>query len=304
MSGVAGLSVERNGAIWPYRMVTSLFQHLLSTYPSRLSIDTQTPALSITYTASSTHPYAISTPRGTIHTKQLIHATNGHTGHLLPLLRGAIFSCKGHMTVQVPGSLFPVPNSNSNSNPSNARNPNTTPKHRSWSIVYSTFGLDYITQNPLSNELWYGGGLIRGADSGLSAFGDANDSTTDRLTLTHLHSAGRTFFGPQNWSAENAHHERVKSEWCGIMGFTADELPLVGRLPEICTGRKGDDEFIAAGFSGYGMVGCWGSGKALAEILVLGKAGKDFPRSYLVTEQRLGGMKGKVAIKSFLGLGM
>jgi glycine/D-amino acid oxidase-like deaminating enzyme len=283
MSGVAGIAVEPSGAIWPYRMITTMFSHLINTYPTRLSIETGTPALSIIYSPGSSHPYEITTPRGTIKAKQLVHCTNGYTGHLLPGLRGKIWPCKGHMSVQVPGEKFPRKGD------------------RSWSVVYDTLGLDYVTQNVSTGELWYGGGLIRGKDAGLSAFGDSNDEVMDTMTRVHLHGAGPVFYGKENWGEEKGGEGRVKAEWSGIMGFTADGLPLVGNLPEIVTGRQGEREWICGGFNGYGMPNCWGSGKALADLMVLGKIGDDFPESYLVNQARLDGMKGENAVEVFFG---
>lgn len=168
-------------------------------------------------------------------------------------------------------------------------------------MVYDGFGLDYVTQNVYTGELWYGGGLIRGKDSGLGAFGDSDDTSMDTMTKIHLHGAGPVFYGKENWGVEIGGEGRVKAEWSGIMGFTADGLPLVGKLPESTTGREGKGEWIAAGFNGYGMPNCWGSGKALAEIIVNGKPGDEFPETYLVSEERLETMKGEDAVAVLFG---
>lgn len=116
----------------------------------------------------------------------------------------------------------------------------------------------------------------------------------------------------------------VKTVWSGIMGFTGDHLPLVGRLPHHVTGRgpsasqsqadatsaettngtpngldvqnergSGKGEFIAAGFNGYGMANCWSAGEAVAKI-ALGhdeEADEFLPRSYRCTEERLGRLR-------------
>jgi glycine/D-amino acid oxidase-like deaminating enzyme len=118
---------------------------------------------------------------------------------------------------------------------------------------------------------------------------------------------------------------RVKALWSGIEGVSADELPWVGRVPPKLSGRKpvgavggplsstekGDDmsiatdslysqdnivpvdlappgEWVAAGYTGEGMVHAWMSGKALAQM-VLGREGKEdewFPEIMRITEGR------------------
>jgi len=334
MSGVAGIAVEPSGAIWPYRMVTSIFADLLSTYGDRFRIETETAALSITHRdeeSSQEYPYAVHTPRGVIRAKHIVHCTNGYAGHLLPGLRGKIYPCKGHMSVQVPGKAFPrLGGSSRTTTGTESQSQSQNQKQnqsRSWSIVYPSGGLDYVTQNINTGELWYGGGLIRGEAGGRAAFGDADDTTMDAMTRCHLHGAPPVFYGLENWGDDDEEEggggtgtstsntsPRVKAEWSGIMGFTADALPLVGQLPLSATGRAGRGEWIAAGFNGYGMPNCWGSGRALAQQMMMmmmmmsasgkGEAGKEpldesFPTSYLVTEERLRGMNGEEAVSAF-----
>jgi len=80
----------------------------------------------------------------------------------------------------------------------------------------------------------------------------------------------------------------VRKVWSGIMGFTADHLPLVGPLPETVTNRGEEGcEWIAAGFNGYGMPLCWSCGEAVAKML-LGLEVSDFlPEVFLATTERL-----------------
>lgn len=291
MSGVAGIAVEQSGAVWPYRMITSIFAHLLSTYPTRFTIETHTPATNITLVNPNPSPsapvsaykYAISTPRGTIHTNQIVHCTNGHAAHLLPHLRGKLYPVRGHMSVQRPGNLFPQVGG-----------------ERSWSVVWDHTGLDYITQNAKSSELFYGGGLVRGKDGGLDSMGNANDDEEDLFNKIHLAGALPVFFGKENWGEGSA----VKSTWSGVMGFTGDGLPLVGRLPASVTRREGDGEWIAAGFNGYGMPNTWGCGKAVARMMMGRDVDLDglFPGSYLVSEERVERMSGEVGVKAMFGL--
>ncbi|HZG37857.1 MAG TPA: FAD-binding oxidoreductase, partial [Nodosilinea sp.] len=51
----------------------------------------------------------------------------------------------------------------------------------------------------------------------------------------------------------------IEYEWTGIMGFTADDNPIVGELP----GRPG--EYVSAGYTGHGMAVAIAAGRAIAE---------------------------------------
>jgi glycine/D-amino acid oxidase-like deaminating enzyme len=53
----------------------------------------------------------------------------------------------------------------------------------------------------------------------------------------------------------------VERRWGGIMGFTPDQLPLLGPVP----GRRGT--FISAGYSGHGMGFAFLAARVLVEHL-------------------------------------
>ena len=264
-------------------MVTAVFEHLLDKYPGRISIETLTPVESVTEVPTDAFPYKIQTNRGTIEAKHVVYCTNAHTGSLLPSLRSKIFPLRGHMTVQIPGDKFAHVGA-----------------ERSWSITYGGHGIDYITQNPKTDEIYIGGGFTRGRDDGIFDVGNTDDSSSDRLTRAHLHGILPVAFGSENWGKDSSLGPRVKAEWTGIMGFTADGLPLVGNLPKFTTGRDGNGEWIAAGFNGYGMVNCWLSGKAVAHQ-ILGKNVDWFPEQFGVSSERLLAMKDEDVVRGFLG---
>ncbi|EGR44571.1 uncharacterized protein TRIREDRAFT_70092 [Trichoderma reesei QM6a] len=260
---VVGAISYQAGALWPYRLVTSLWHDLKTKYPS-LTISTHTPVSSITPNASPTHPYTIHSPRGKIRTRHVLHATNAYTGHLVPALRGCLTGVLGHMTAQKPGKDFsPVCHGG-----------------RSWSVMYGT-GFDYVTQRPdgedgQPGELMLGGGLFRSKEDGLDQVGVWDDGRVDAFPLMHLRGSMAAIFEPR-WGAEG----KLEGAWSGIMGFTGDMLPFVGGLPVgVGNGRRmrenvggvgdGFGEWIAAGFSGEGMVWAWLSGVAVG-IMMMGR---------------------------------
>lgn len=269
------------GAIWPYRFVTSIWKRLLDDF-NTLTIETNTPVHAIT-TSSSTpaFPYLVETSRGVIRARHIVHATNAFAGHLVPGLRSRITGATAHMSAQKPGDSFP---------PSRG--------DRSWSIIYEG-GFDYVTQRPSpGGDLMLGGGFTRSRKNGADQIGYYDDGApVDALTATHVMGIFPAIFMP-NWGAG----AEVRKIWTGIIGFTGDLVPLVGRLNQSVTGRSvprggdthGEDagnardvsalqkrdpgEWLAAGFSGEGMVWAWLCGTALG-IMLAGSEEEDIPQT-------------------------
>ncbi|KAL7926384.1 FAD dependent oxidoreductase domain-containing protein [Trichoderma austrokoningii] len=249
---VVGAISYQAGALWPFRLVTGIWNDLMKRYPN-LVVSTHTLVSSITCNgdAAST-PYVVHTSRGLIHAKHVLHATNGYTGHLVPALRGCLTGVIGHMTAQRPGTGF---------NPA-------CHGDRSWSVIYGN-GFDYATQRPdgadgSAGDLMLGGGLFRSKDNGLDQVGVWDDGRMDAFPLMHLRGSMATIFEPR-WGAGGG--GELKAAWTGIMGFTGDMLPFVGRLPPDLDVQGG--QWLAAGFNGEGMVWAWLSGVAVG-VMMLG----------------------------------
>ena len=289
LHGAAGAYVGPAGAAWPYRFVTAVYTTLLSTYSSRFRIEANTPALSVSVeNRESSHRYNIKTPRGNILAKRVFYCTNGHAAHLLPGLRGKLFPVRGHMTVQKPIHKALKHNS----------------RNQSWGIIHNP-GLDYMTQNVHTGELFLGGGLFQSEKGGLLDVGSSDDSQLSELATNHLLDVLPSIFNQQDGTP--AQKSEITARWSGIMGFTADGVPLVGRLPPSATGRDETtttdptEEWIAAGFNGYGMVNAWLSGQAVA-LMALGADTSDWlPESYVCTESRLSRMKAQDFATAWFG---
>jgi len=167
------------------------------------------------------------------------------------------------------------------------------------SFTFYGVGYDYLTQLPNGeHELVLGGGFARRGDGGYEAVANTDDSTYSKHASAHLGGILPRYFGEDNWGREGQPPEgdtdvewskgRVKAAWSGILGISADLHPWVGRLPHSISGRpapsdlsslseQNEDEafisaapgeWIAAGYSGEGMVQAWMSGKALAEMIL------------------------------------
>ncbi|KAI4650397.1 hypothetical protein J4E93_002753 [Alternaria ventricosa] len=272
-NSVVGALSYQAGAIWAYRFVASIWNNLLNDFPDALSIETNTPveSISILDTAPEDFPYAVQTTRGTIFARHIVHATNGFASHLVPGLRSKIVGARSHMSAQQPGQAFPYADG-----------------MHSWSVVYGE-GFDYVTQRPPATsgskgDLMIGGGFFRSLKQGIDQVGRYDDGPLlDPLTTAHISGVFPAVFHPK-WGAG----AEVKQLWSGITGLTGDFMPLVGPLDAKLTGRdtkrskralsdKGScGEWIAAGFSGEGMVWAWLSGAALG-IMIAGSEDEDLP---------------------------
>jgi len=287
---------------------------------SRLDLFAHTPCTGITSPSTITPYYTVQTPRGTITAHHIIHATNGWSSHLLSGLRGKIIPLRGVMTAQRPGTGFRTAGAGS---------------RRTHIFYYPSPGFDYLTQLPGHDkgsgdgELLFGGGLMQDGQLVLSEVGVADDSGYHLGIASHLQGALPEYFGRQNWGGESVNDPqeagegggtwaqgRVKSLWSGILGFSADLHPWVGRVPSVISRRpappslftrisdkdtaSGKDhvdrplappgEWVSAGYSGEGMVHAWLCAHALA-LMVLGLEKEEdvhtwFPDEYRLTEKR------------------
>lgn len=259
---VVGAISYKAGALWPYRFVTSIWKDLLDEFPRNLWAETHTPVSAVASNPDSENAYTITTSRGVIRSRHVVHATNAFASHLVPGFRGKMTSLLAHMSFQRPGKMFPDHSG-----------------QRSWSVIYGT-GFDYATQRPtidgVPGDILIGGGFGQSKKHGLDQIGVYDDSKTDALTAAHILGILPTIFQP-NWGGDTEGSE--KRVWTGVVALTADFLPFVGRLDKRLTGRASKDgagEWIAAGFVGDGMVWAWLSGTALG-LMIAGSGDEDLP---------------------------
>ncbi|CAI7616757.1 unnamed protein product [Penicillium glandicola] len=274
--GASGGGLLPAGTVWPYRLVTKVFEALLEKYPGRLTIETHTPVEAVehistpTSPATSIYPYTLRTSRGPLRARTVVHCTNGHSGHLLPHLRGLVYPFKGTMTVQDPQNA--VSNQGTSVSWGFHYPPSYDPETQRLG-----YGLYYLGQSAKTGYFYFGGEHARFDESVT-----ADDSFVADHSVKDLEVALPQFFGKNDRSSW-----RLISSWSGIMGCTSDGLPMVGQLSPALTGREGDGEWIATAFNGYGMANSLLSGEALA-LMILGEDVSDWlPDAYGLGEKRL-----------------
>lgn len=275
IKGASGAVEHDAGAISPYRLLTGIYQRLLAQYADRLSIETNTPVTQVKYLGDtdSDYPYLIKTPRGAIRARKVIHCTNGHASHLLPQLSGRIYPFRGTMSVHNPGPEL------ANVGACKSWSLSEKPTLNVRTGLYTT-GLYYLQQNALTGRIWIGNETAYMSDILTADDTYVPDAAVEALSTI----LPRLFL--KGWGAES--FSEIESIWSGIQGHTADGLPVVGRVPSCVTGEEGDrEQWIAAGFNGYGMDKCWLTGEALVRMMLDEDVSSWFPQCYLITEDRL-----------------
>ena len=233
-----------------------------------LNLQTETPALEISSSATAAGQmiWSVRTPRGTVKTRNLILATNGYTAHLLPSMQSLIVPLHGQVCAQRPGLALPQ-----------------TGLEHTYSFIHET-GYEYMISRPAGSvgegDIVIGGGLWVLPREGASRYGNTDDAELDPDVTKFLRGSAQEFFGEANWGQDHA-DGRVKKEWSGIMGASADGLPYVGPVPA----KEG--LWISASFNGHGMVWCLKAAEALVETMIGGAVPEWFPRSALLSKERM-----------------
>ena len=97
----------------------------------------------------------------------------------------------------------------------------------------------------------------------------------------------------------STHSLDMVSSWTGIMGYSRDHYPWVGRVPN-------RDIFLSAGYTGHGMTNAPACGRYVAQLVVDRLRGdgpldnkdtafrrQDMPREYIITRGRLAAARGQ-----------
>lgn len=271
------------GSISAYLFVIGVLKLCLE---KGLELYTQTPVLSLYRTP--TNLWILQTPQGIITARNVVLATNAYTPFLMPRFQGAIVPLRGQVTAQRPGLGMP-----------GGLGEGSGGLGTTYSFIYGN-GYEYMIPRPKGSpypgDIIIGGGLVQAPNEGLEEYGTTDDSSTNPIISKYLKETLVSYFG-EAWGEDQAGSVgsvgsgggRVRREWTGIMGYTPDGYPFIGKVP----GEEG--LFISAGFLGHGMVMCWECGGEVVRMIegTEGDGEEKFPRAFLVSEERMG--------KKFLG---
>jgi glycine/D-amino acid oxidase-like deaminating enzyme len=226
-----GAYYPANGEFHPAKFVTGL---ALLAQQAGAVFHEESPVIQISVDEDGVLLY---TPGGTVHARTLVLATNAWLPELGTLvganwLSNCITPTRGQIIATEPVSeqLFPCPCS-------------------------ADEGYQYWRQ--LSDgRLVVGGWRNRSFDTELQTYDETPNEGIQRHLDAFVHE---TLNLPQ---------VGIANRWAGIMGFTADSLPLIGRLPGV------PNCFIAGGYTGHGNAFAIHAGLLISE-LVQGKMNPD-----------------------------
>ncbi|PHH81554.1 hypothetical protein CDD82_483 [Ophiocordyceps australis] len=299
-----GVVVQEHGArCWPYKLVAWVLRRMLQGGETRFNLQTGTPVTRLVRVSRREEArggqgddearWMVHTPRGQVAARHVVLATNAYTSHLLPQMSRLIVPVRGQVCALRP-----------------PRRAVLLPHDYTW---LSHGADDYLIQRAADQEgnndddagaNEAGGFIIVGGERFVVAGGQEGISADD-VVEPRIGAALRTAV-PQVLELQEAGEARASRleaawEWTGIMGYSRDARPWVGRVPgqlvrgggeaEHQEAHDDDDDglWICAGFTGHGMPVAPGCGVAVARMLV-GKAGDgvSLPPEYVACAERLG----------------
>jgi glycine/D-amino acid oxidase-like deaminating enzyme len=285
-TALAAIVTKEAARMWPYKFVAHFLEGLVTSpaFAHRFNLQTWTPVESLEQIQGGV---LVNSPRASIIAKKVILATNGYTSHLLPQFKDLIVPCRGQMSALAPPSSL------------------AGDQRLKSSYGFEATGLDdYLIQrsNESSGQLMFGGGR---STSRLPTLGASDDSVVDDKTSEYLRRQLINAFVLPGHTGEN----RLLSAshmWTGIMGFSRDDHPWVGPVPE------SPNVYMAAGYTGHGMPNTWLCGSAIAdcvggalsrgladqEAIKLAGDSHGLPLPYRITEERLRHARGMETVQS------
>lgn len=274
---------EGAGQLWPYKYVTFIVEKLIN--EGRINVQTNTPVTKIEKNGS-TGGQTLTTPRGKISARHVMLATNGYTSHLLKDFADVIVPVRCEMS-----ALQPPQGSERLSD--------------SYGMVgFEGGGIehdDYLIQRPFYDSpngdgSRRGGHLMFGGGRSFAKYdcvGETDDDIVDpgeadylRRALLHMLELGGKLEGLTELKASH--------QWTGIKGYSRDNMPWVGKIPE----EQG--LWLCGAYTGHGMPNASLCAKALVDMVLADEAKvkyeeiceqlvetRDLPKIYLLTAKRL-----------------
>lgn len=223
-----------------------------------VNLQTHTPVTSVTENADG--GYTVDTPRGKIHTQNVIHANNAYVSGLLPEYSKNIIPCKGICSrITVPeGTTAPLLN-NSYINRTKDNTLSYFVPRADGSIIVGGAAKLF---RPFP-EQWYN---------------NVDDSVLIDSAKTYYDGyMQRTYRG---WEDSGAKVDKI---WTGVMGYSYDSNPHVGHVP------NKDGQYILAGFNGHGMPVIWLVAQELAKMVSKGVPFEEtsMPRLFQTSQFRI-----------------
>ncbi|KAH8645542.1 FAD dependent oxidoreductase [Tricladium varicosporioides] len=235
--------------------------HLLSkVVDAGVNLQTHTPVESISKSPDSNGFFLLSTPRGTVRAKKVVHATNGYISSVLPEFADRIVPVRGvcsHIVLPKEKQYAPL-------------------LQNSYTIYWSSSVYDYMIPR-LDGSIILG--KSKSKQYGVESWYDnVNDDKLIEGAASSVENYMQRYF--RGWESSGAY---IKEIWSGIMGYSTDAIPHVGVIPD----RR--EQFILAGFTGNGMPLAFLCARGVASMVLEGDSFEStgIPSVFKTTQERL-----------------
>ncbi|KAI1052406.1 hypothetical protein LB507_007512 [Fusarium sp. FIESC RH6] len=243
------------GHLWPYKLIHHMFSEALK--HENLNLQTNTPVNEMSAIPNADGFWSATTGRGIINARKVVMATNAYTAALLPEYHEKIIPYRAICSRIVA--------------------PNPPMLADSYAIRFNPKDFDYLIPRP------DGSIIVGGARSAYSRYkddwyGNVDDTRVIERAKDYFEGYMQRHF--RGWENSGARTEQV---WTGIMGYSSDGLPRVGKVP----GRE--NMFIMGGFTGHGMPQVFLTAKAISRMVLgdLAYADTGLPRLFQESQVRL-----------------
>ncbi|KAI0552158.1 FAD dependent oxidoreductase [Xylaria curta] len=287
-----GAIFQPNAAkLWPYKLVAWALERLLGEHGAAVfNLQTNTPVTRLERRGSSS--WVAHTPRGEIRAREVLLAANGYTSYLLPGLTDVIVPVRGQIcALEPPRDAIQLPHSyvwtkDASDQYLIHRGPDDTQIG-----AEGAEGTERIERTGRKDRSLILGGerfAVPEGEEGISR-DDAINPLVSRALHRGLHHAVKLL--PDEEPEREA--LRATYEWTGIMGYSRDSHPWVGRVPATVLDETADSAdvaeglWISAAFTGHGMPVAPRCGIAVAEMMLGKKGGVELPAAWVPSHERI-----------------
>lgn len=261
---------------WPYKLVTWLLERLLREHDAAVfNLQTNTPVERLEKSGSSC---IVHTQRGQVLAQEVLLASNAYTSYLLPKMTELIIPVRGQVCA-------------------------LKPLQKATQLTHTHVwlkGADHqylIHRGPDDIQVENGGekgrsidrSLILGGERKAVTGGEEGVSRDDKINPIISQALHRGLNGAVKLVPGDEPDEEVLQaayEWTGIMGYSRDNSPWVGSVPELLAADT-EGLWISAGYTGHGMPVAAHCGVAVAQM-ILGKDGSvQVPKQWIASEERV-----------------
>ncbi|KAL8305421.1 hypothetical protein RB600_008348 [Gaeumannomyces tritici] len=251
----------------PYKLVTWLLEHLLDEFDAdEFALHTNTPVTALATSSGGSGGgggggWTLTTPRGDMRAAKVLLATNGYTSALLPAFADLISPVRAQAC-----ALVPKPGGAAAAAAAGG-GPRIDLARCAYNFVAADGSHDnYIIQRP-RDSIGTGTGTGTGGGELISdgarhlapgrGVGEWRDDAADADVAAHLRALLRRVVdanggqGKAEFGDAEDEEDVTALDWTGVMGFSRDRIPWVGRVPESHGGGPG--LFLCAAYTGRGL---------------------------------------------------